>query len=107
MEKIKEVFFMINFTQLVVETDKDTIEWLEKEGFDNPGNLPDDYSFSVFIVDILGWWIYGTNTTCMAASGSCGNNPIVLDFEQLKSRVRDEKLRARKWKEKVGLSELH
>ena len=78
---------MINVTQLVVKTDKTTIDWLEKQGYANPHKLPNDYAFSVFIVDIMRKKIFGTNTTCMAASGSCGNRPIVLNFEQLKEKL--------------------
>ena len=72
---------MINITQLVVKTDKATIDWLESQGYANPHNLPNDYTFSVFIVDLLRKEIFGTNTTCMAASGSCGNRPIVLSSD--------------------------
>lgn len=78
---------MINYTQLVVKTDKTTIEWLESQGYDNPSNLPNNYTFSVFIVDIFCKYIFGTNTTCMAASGSCGNIPIIYNFEQLKEKL--------------------
>lgn len=78
---------MINFTQLVVQTDKATIDWLESQGYANPHNLPNNYAFSVFIVDLLRKEIFGTNTTCMAASGSCGNRPIVLNFGQLKEKL--------------------
>lgn len=77
----------MNTTQLVIRTDKTTIEWLESKGYDNPHNLPNNYTFSVFIVDLLRKEIFGTNTTCMAASGSCGNKPIVLTFEQLKEKL--------------------
>lgn len=83
----KEVFFMINKTQLVVQTDKATIEWLESQGYTNPHNLPNEYNFSVFIVDLMCKEIFGTKTTCMAASCSCGNRPIVLNFDQLKRRL--------------------
>ena len=78
---------MINTTQLVVTTNKATIKWLERNGYKNPYNLPDNYTFSVFIVDLLRKEIFGTNTTCMAASCSCGNHPIVLDFEQMKEKL--------------------
>lgn len=78
---------MINYTQLVVKTNKLTIEWLESQGYHNPRRLPDDYTFSVFIVDLLRKELLGTNTTCMAASCSCGNRPIVLNFEQLKEKL--------------------
>lgn len=78
---------MINKTQIVVQTDKATIEWLESQGYRNPRHLPDDYTFSVFMVDLLRKEIYGTNTTCMAASCSCGNRPIVLNIEQLKEKL--------------------
>ena len=78
---------MINTTQLVVKTDKTIIEWLESNGYKNLRNLPNNYTFSVFIVDLLRKEIFGTNTTCMAASCSCGNRPIVLDFEQLKEKI--------------------
>ena len=78
---------MINTTQLVVRTDKTAIAWLESQGYTNPHNLPNDYTFSVFIVDLLHKEIFGTNTTCMAASSSYGNHPIVLNFEQLKEKL--------------------
>ena len=78
---------MINTTQLVVTTNKATIKWLESNEYKNPHNLPDNYTFSVFIVDLFRKEIFGTNTTCMAASCSCGNRPIVLGFEQLKEKV--------------------
>lgn len=78
---------MINYTQLIVQTNKATIEWLESQGYENPQKLPNDYTFPVFIADIVCKVIFGTNTTCMAASGSCGNRPIVLDFEQLKGKL--------------------
>lgn len=78
---------MINYTQLVVSVDKSTIEWLEGQGYANPRNLPDNFTFSVFIVDILRKELFETNTTCMAASCSCGNRPIVLNFDQLKRRL--------------------
>ena len=88
MEFLSKRYFMINFTQLIVQTDKDTIDWLESQGYANPHNLPNNYTFSVFIVDLLRNTIFGTNTTCMAASGSCGNRPIVLKFEQLKKAIK-------------------
>ena len=75
---------MINVTQLAVSTTKPAVDWLVAQGYANPHNLPNDYSFPVFIVDLLRKEISGTNTTCMAASASCGNHPIVLSFEQLK-----------------------
>ncbi|MDE5601595.1 MAG: hypothetical protein K2J16_03765 [Clostridia bacterium] len=78
---------MINHTQLVVSTDKTTIDWLVSQGYANPHNLPNDYRFSVFVVDLMRKEIYGTNTTCMAASCSCGNRPIVLCFEKLKEKL--------------------
>ena len=78
---------MINTTQLVVKTDKATIEWLEAQGYTNPHDLPNYYTFPVFVVDTQSKEIFGTNTTCMAASGSCGNRPIVLDFEQLRQKL--------------------
>lgn len=76
---------MINTTQLVVKTDKAIIDWLERQGYSNPHNLSNDYTFSVFIVDTLRKEIFGTNTTCMATSVSFGNRPIVLDFAQLQN----------------------
>ena len=78
---------MINITQLVVETDKNTIDWLVSQSYANPHNLPNDYRFSVFIVDLMRKEIFGTNPTCIAASGSCGNCPIVLCFGQLKEKL--------------------
>lgn len=78
---------MINTTQLVVRTDKITIDWLEAQGYANLHNLLHNYNFSVFIVDIVRKVIFGTNTTCMAASDSCGNRPIVLTFEQLEEKM--------------------
>ena len=78
---------MINVTQLVVETDKNTIDWLASQGFANPHNLPKDYMFPVFIVDLMRKEIFGTNTTCMAASVSCDSRPIVLCFERLKEKL--------------------
>lgn len=77
----KEVFFMINTTQLVVKTDKRTIEWLERKGYRNI--LPDDYAFSVFIVDLPSKSFFGTNTTCMAGACSCGLRPNILDLEKV------------------------
>ena len=78
---------MINKTQLVVQTDKTIIKWLESQGYANPHNLSNEYYFSVLIVDLIRKEIFGTNTTCMAASGSCGNRPIVLNFKQLKEKL--------------------
>lgn len=78
---------MINKTQLVVQTDKNAIEWLESHGYDNPHHLPSNYNFSVFIVDLSNKEIFGTNTTCMAAACSSGNRQIVLTFEQLKEKL--------------------
>lgn len=72
---------MINTTQLVVRTDKRTIEWLESKGYRNI--LPNGYSFSVFIVDLPSKTFGGTNTTCMAAACSCGLRPKILDLEKL------------------------
>ena len=84
---IERGIIMINTTQLVVKTDKNIIEWLKSNGYKNPQNLPNDYTFSVFIVDLLRKEISSTNTICMAASCSCGNRPIVLGFEQLKAKL--------------------
>ena len=78
---------MINITQFVVQTDKATTDWLERQGYANSHKVPNDYTFSVFIVDLLRNDFFGTNTTCMAASGSCGNRPIALSFEQLKEKI--------------------
>lgn len=78
---------MINITQLVVKTDKATFDWLEKKGYAHPHKLPNDYAFSVFIVDLLRKEIFGTNTTCMACACASGNCPVVLNFEQLKEKV--------------------
>ena len=72
---------MINTTQLVVKTDKCTIEWLESKGYRNV--LPDNYAFSVFVADLPSKTFGGTNTTCMAAACSCGLRPKILDFEKL------------------------
>ena len=86
--KNKEVFFMINKTQLVVQTDKTIIEWLESQGYKNYHNLPNDkYMFPVFVVDLPSKTFGGTNTTCMAMAVSSGNRPIVLNFEQLKEKL--------------------
>ncbi len=78
---------MINTTQLVATTDKQLIEWLESQGYANPHALPNGYTFPVFVVDLLCKELLGTNTTCMAASCSCGNRPIAYDFEQLKEKL--------------------
>lgn len=78
---------MINTTQLVVQTDKTTIEWLENNGYENPHRLPDGYIFPVFIVDVPSKTIFGTNTTCMAAACSAGLKPIVLNFKELKNKI--------------------
>ena len=72
---------MINTTQLVVGTDKRTIDLLESKGYRN--KLSDDYAFSVFIVDLQDKTFFGTNTTCMAAACSCGLRPEILDLEKL------------------------
>lgn len=69
------------------QTNKQTNEWLKIQGYRNPRFLPDDYDFSVFIVDLFRKEINGTNTTCMAAACSSGNRPIVYDFEQLKEKL--------------------
>lgn len=78
---------MINYTQFVTRTDKTTIEWLETHGYDNPLHFPDGYTFPVFLVGTLRHTLSGINTTCLAASGSCGNPPIVYDFERLKEKL--------------------
>lgn len=78
---------MINTTQLVVQTDKTTIEWLESQGYRNIHNLPHNYTFPVFTVDLPSKSFGGTNTTCMAAACSSGHRPIVLTFEQLKEKL--------------------
>lgn len=72
---------MINTTQLVVKTNKNIIEWLESNGYRNV--LPDNYAFSVFIIDLPSKTFFGTNTTCMAAACSCGLRPEILDLEKL------------------------
>lgn len=72
---------MINTTQLVVKTDKNTIEWLENKGYRNI--LSDNYAFSVFVVDLQDKTFFGTNTTCMAAACSCGLRPNILDFKNI------------------------
>lgn len=77
----------MNKTQLVVKTEPQTIGWLESQGFTNPQHLPNNYRFSVFIVDLKSKKIFGTNTTCMAAAVASGNRPIVLNFEQLKTKL--------------------
>ena len=78
---------MINKTQLVVQTDKTIIEWLECQGYENYHNLPNNYTFPVFVVDLPSKTLGGTNTTCMAVAVSSGNKPIVLDFKQLKEKL--------------------
>ena len=78
---------MLNHTQLIVSTDKTTIDWLLSQGYVNQHNLPADYNFPVFIADILRKEIFGTNVTCMAAAASCGNRPVVLNLEQLKAKL--------------------
>ncbi len=78
---------MINKTQLVVQTDKTAIEWLESQGYKNFHNLPNKYTFPVFVVDLPSKTFGGTNTTCMAAACSSGNRPIILTFEQLKEKL--------------------
>lgn len=78
---------MINITQLVVETDKNTIEWLESNGYRNVHNLPNNYTFPVFVVDLPSKEFFGTNTTCMAAACSTGCRPTVLTLEQLKENL--------------------
>ena len=78
---------MINTTQLVVKTDKATVEWLKAQGYANPHNLPNNYMFPVFIADLESKEIFGTNTTCMATACSSGNRPIVLNFEQLQKKL--------------------
>lgn len=77
----------MNKTQLVVQTESQTIEWLESQGFTNPQHLPNGYCFTVFIVDLKSKTIFGTNTTCMAAAVASGNKPVVLNFKQLKTRL--------------------
>ncbi len=72
---------MINTTQLVVRTDERTIVWLESKGYRNI--LPNDYAFSVFIVDLPSKTFFGTNTTCMAGACSCELRPKILDFENI------------------------
>ncbi len=78
---------MINYTQLVVRTDKAAIEWLEHQHYKNCGNLPNNYQFPVFTVDLATKQFFGTNATCMAAACAQGKRPIVLDFEQLKEKL--------------------
>ena len=85
--KNKEVFFMINKTQLVVQTDKATIEWLESQGYRNVHNLPNNYTFPVFTVDLPSKTYGGTNTTCMAMAVTQGHRPIVLNLEHLKEKL--------------------
>lgn len=77
---------MINKTQFVVQTDKTVIEWLESQGY-NYHNLPNNYTFPVFVVDLPSKTFGGTNTTCMAMVISTGNRPIVLNLEQLKEKL--------------------
>lgn len=77
----------MNKTQLVVKTDPQIIEWLESQGFTNTQYLPTDYRFLVFIIDLKYKTIFGTNITCMASAASSGNKPIVLSFEQLKTKL--------------------
>ncbi len=78
---------MINTTQLVIKTDKAAIDWLEHQGYANPHNLPTEYTFPVFIIDLAHKEIFGTHTACMATSTSCSNRPMVLNFEQLKEKL--------------------
>ena len=78
---------MINKTQLVVQTDKTIIKWLENQGYKNYHNLPNNYTFPVFVVDLPRKTFSGTNTTCMAMAVSSGHRPIVLDFVQLKRKL--------------------
>ncbi len=78
---------MINTTQLVVETDKTTIEWLESQDYSNPQILPNNYTFPVFVVNLPTKEFFGTNATCMAAACMTGHKPTVLNFEQLKARL--------------------
>ena len=78
---------MINITQLVVKTDKAVIDWLESQGYANVHNLPNNYAFPVFTVDLTRKEFGGTNTTCMACAVASGNRPIVLNFEQLKEKL--------------------
>lgn len=77
----------MNKTQLVAQTTPQTIQWLENNSFTNPQHLPNSYRFPVFIVDLKSKTIFGTNTTCMAAATSSGNKPVVLNFEQLKTKL--------------------
>lgn len=77
----------MNKTQLVVKTEPQTIKWLESQGFTNPQHLPNDYRFPIFIVDVKRKTILGTNTTCMAAAVASGNNPEVLNFKELKTKL--------------------
>lgn len=72
---------MKNLTQLVVRTDTQTIEWLESKGYRN--TLSDDYTFSVFIVDLPSKTFFGTNTTCMAAACSRGLRPKIFTLEEI------------------------
>lgn len=78
---------MINTDQLVVKTDRQTIEWLENNGYRNPQRLPCNYNFPVFIIDLQDKTIIGTNTTCMAAACSARRNPTVLTFNQLLEKL--------------------
>lgn len=78
----------MNNTQLIVRTSANAICWLEERGFNNPHQLPNGYAFPVFIVDLATKQFFGTNTTCMAASCSAGRKPLVLDFEQLKEKLK-------------------
>lgn len=82
---------MINKTQLVARTDKRSINRLVQLGYENPQNLPHNYTFSVFIVDLREKKIFGTNTTCMAAACSAGNKPIVLNFDELQERLTSDR----------------
>lgn len=77
----------MNKTQLVVKTEPQTVKWLESQGFTNSQHLPNGYRFLVFIVDLKSKTIFGTNTTCMTAAVASGNKPVVINFEQLKTRL--------------------
>lgn len=77
----------MNNTQLVAKSDSRTIEWLGSRGFTNPQHLPNDYVFPVFIVDLQSKTIFGTNTTCMAATCSVGQKPIALTLQELREKI--------------------
>ncbi len=77
----------MNNTQLVVRLNNanENFKQLKQLGFCNVQRLTkDNYTFPVIVVDLQSKQFFGTNTTCMAAACSCGNNPNVLNIKELK-----------------------